>query len=161
MHSPSHSWHLWCPKWIHQTPNNQWDHTHTVALHLQWKAHSTGNKAAGCSPRLFTFLRNCLSQLPGVNRTVRELSTAAAVSHGGWTFGRRSEQQSFWWCSPCLMVSFNCPVTPLGRTQPSWGLMDMLVQNMVSYYTARFQGLHKAITGCSLLRTLTCKCYIS
>lgn len=28
-------------------------------------AHSTGNKAAGFRPRLFTFLRYCLSQLPG------------------------------------------------------------------------------------------------
>ena len=34
-------------------------------------------------PRLFTFLRYGLSPLPGVKRTVRELSTTAAVSHGG------------------------------------------------------------------------------
>lgn len=123
--------------------------THTVALNLQWKAHSTGNKAAGFRPRLFTFLRYCLSQLPGGKpHCERTLNYGCSFS---WRL-------NFWqevWTAVLLVVQpvtdgffSTAPLLPWEGHNPYEDWWTCFWQNMVSYYTARFQGLHKVITGC-------------
>jgi hypothetical protein len=125
---------------------------------LQWKAHSTGNKAAGFRPRLFTFLRYCLSQLPGGNRTVRELSTAAAVSQGGWTFGRRSDSSPSGGAARAWWFLSTAPLLPWEGHNPYEDWWTCLYRTWFHITLQDSRGCIKQLLPAPFLGFRPCKC---
>lgn len=82
LHSLKHFRHLECPK-LNQEPGNHRDHTHTSPSIYGGKRTPQVTKQRGSDHASLPSSDIASASCQGVNRTVRELSTTAAVSHGG------------------------------------------------------------------------------